>query len=120
MERCYFWDFVIVQFWLTEMNKILSWFSEYFKWNWVDYKNIKVSFCGLVQLLAYFIPCYMDELLTHFDYLVCSGVIDIDASDCEVTLQAVAVFAILGLWTLLCYTRLQGNLQRGPLPTGGG
>ena len=39
----------------------------------------------MVQLSAYFIPCYRDELLTHFDYLVCLGVIDIDASDCEVT-----------------------------------
>ena len=50
----------------------------------------------MVQLSAYFIPCYMDELLTHFDYLVCLGVIDIDASDCEVTLQAVAVYCHLG------------------------
>ena len=47
-------------------------------------------------------------------------VTDIDASNSKVTLQAVAIFAILGLQTLLCYTRLQGNLQREPLPTGGG
>ena len=39
----------------------------------------KVLFSGMVQLCAHYIPCYMDELLTHVDYLLCLGVIDIDA-----------------------------------------
>ena len=44
MEWCYFGEFVIVQFWLTEINEILSWFSEHLKWNWSDYKKIKSFF----------------------------------------------------------------------------
>ena len=41
----------------------------------MDYvkKNAKVFFYGMVQLLAHFISCLLDELLTHVDYLVCLG-----------------------------------------------
>ena len=39
----------------------------------IEEKENKVSFCVMVQLCAYYIPCYRDELLTCVDYLVCSG-----------------------------------------------
>ena len=57
MERCYFGEFEIVQFWLTEINEILLWFSEHFDAIEMITKILKVFFCGMVQLCAYYIPC---------------------------------------------------------------
>ena len=43
MERCYFWEFEIVQF-STKINEILSWFSEHFDVIQMITKMLKNSF----------------------------------------------------------------------------
>ena len=48
-----------------------------FQREWERCKNLKVFFCGTVQLFAHFILCYRGMILTNVDYFVCLGLVKV-------------------------------------------
>ena len=70
----------------------------------------------MVQLLAYFILCYMNELLTHFDYLVCLGQLSVELVQALVlSCQAILplLYAEILLLTIILLTQAVPDVFEG-------
>ena len=71
MDRGYFGEFILVMIYWNQQNVVMV--------LWVFQMgvepNLKVFFCGKVQLFAHFISCYRGMSLTIVDYFVCLGLL---------------------------------------------
>ena len=77
---------------------------------------MKVFFYGMEQLLAHFISCYRDELLTHFDYLVCLGQLSVELVQALVlSCQAILplLYAEILLLTIILLTQAVPEVFEG-------
>ena len=77
---------------------------------------MKVLFYGMEQLFAHLISCYRDELLTHFDYLVCLGQLSVELVQALVlSCQAILplLYAEILLLTIILLTQAVPDVFEG-------